>query len=91
MKEYIEALLEIAQSAEEFKPAVSQTIKAVQSYGPEIYGFMERFCQSNVDLKAMCVKRYIEQHGFTREEAILMTLDQWSAFAKGMQKSQTKK
>jgi len=77
MIEQIRLAARLAKNVEDFRPEVKQIVSAVKSFGPELYSLCEGIVLSSVDLKAACIKRYIEEHGFTRQEAILMTLDSW--------------
>jgi len=75
MKEHIAAILELSGQAEAFRPAIAQTIKALSSYGDEIRPVADSIIDYIADKKAKTVKRLEEQHGFSREEAILLTVD----------------
>ena len=87
MKEYIAMILELTGQAEAFRPAIEQAVKAVKGYGPEVYSLAEGVCQGSVDLKAMMIKRYQEEHGFSREEAIILVMDQWQSMLQRLDKS----
>jgi len=76
MKEYIGLAMEFINNADELKPVVEKVSKALQSFGPEIYELCNRTVLGYVDLRIAAVKRF-EDAGFTREEAIYMTMDEW--------------
>jgi len=81
------SFIEIMQEAEEYKPLVVIAIKAIKSYAPELFELLQDVNNSIVDLKAESVKRYMTKYSFSKEEAIIMTLDSWSNFKKELNKS----
>ena len=83
MKEYAEAIMQIVAAADEFKPVVEQGSKALQSYGPDIYALFHRIAIGMADIKADTIV-HLEGRGFTREEAILLTVDQWADVKKNL-------
>ena len=90
MKEMIEVVLGFADSAEEFRPSIQKAFSAISSYGPECYGFFKKICFGTVDLKAAMVERFEKDHGFTRQEAIELTKDQWTSFQQQLAKGSRK-
>lgn len=78
MKEMLQALLAVTQNDEEIRPVVQQVVATLKSYGPEVASLLDAATDYLVDRKAAAVKRLQEQHDFTREEAITMTLDVYS-------------
>lgn len=87
MKEQVAAVLELVSQAEAFRPVVQEAIKAVKSYGPEIYDFAEGITLGSCELRAKAVRKY-EELGFTRQEAILLTIDQSVAMREAIRSSQ---
>ena len=77
-KKDIEDIMAIINSAEEFRPIVQQVIKTVLSIGPEIQPVLEGMRSFLVQSRIKSIAEY-ERAGFTREDAITMTLDE--AFA----------
>lgn len=67
----IQALIEVAPL---FKPQVQKAVEAIQLFGPEVKELLTGAVVAVADIRAAAVQRY-ESHGFTRDEAILLTLD----------------
>jgi len=65
---------EISEGADEFKPVFKKTIGVLADYGPDMYGVLESIAFSLVDMRAAMIDRYMVKHGFTKDEAILLTL-----------------
>lgn len=61
-------------NAEEFKPVVSGFLDAIGTFEPEINRVLNNITDSMVDSKARAIKRFMEVHGFSKEEAIQITL-----------------
>ena len=76
-------ILALAMQAEELRPMVEEVLKALKSYGPELKGLFSDLNDGLTDLKIATIKRY-QDAGFTREEAILLTCDQWAQLVKNM-------
>jgi len=91
MKEYVELIQVLTDNVEEFREPIGKAAAAVRSFGPEVYGLCEAVVLGAADLKAAAVKRYVETHGFTREEAILLTLDQWQQMKESIKTLKGKK
>lgn len=81
MKEYVEVVMGIVNSADDFKPAIEKGSKALQSYGPDVYELFHRIAIGMADIKADVVARF-ESKGFTRDEAIVLASDQWAEVKK---------
>ncbi|MBZ4284068.1 hypothetical protein LAJ55_14775, partial [Streptococcus pneumoniae] len=75
MKDAIEAIAAISAQADELKPAVQQIAKAALSFGPEIAAVLDAAQDYMIDRRAADVKRLEEVHGFSRADAIALTLD----------------
>ena len=86
----IEDILELTSSIDEIKPVVHAVINAVKSFGPESYDLLLGLAIGSVDIRTACVKRF-EENGFTRQQAIDMTMDQWYQFSKSMNSANKKK
>ena len=74
VKDEIKGFIEILSQAEAFRPLVKAALGAVKSYGPEIEEIPKKFSKWLVKNRIEAVKMY-EDAGFTREDAITMTLD----------------
>ena len=64
-----------------FKPIISDSIDVIQEYGPEIRKLFSGIVDGIVDMKIQAIKRY-DSNGFSRTEAILLTIDSFSALSK---------
>lgn len=73
MKLSLEEIMELSAEAEQFRPMIQEGIKVLQSFGPEVYSVLEGIMNGAVCLKAGMVKRFMEEHKFTKKEAILLT------------------
>ena len=81
MKDIINMMFAFSENAEAFREPINECIKALESYGPEAYGLMEKLIKAQSKLKMVAVKEY-EEKGFTREEAIILACDQFSSAIK---------
>ena len=63
-----------SENVEEFKPIVSGFLYAIGEFEPEINRVLNSVTDSMVDSKARAIKRFMEVHGFSTEEAIQITL-----------------
>ena len=70
----IEELVELLKEAESYRPGVRMILDAVKSYGPELAEIPEALGNWIVDNRIKHVKRY-EDAGFSKQDAIDMTLD----------------
>jgi len=75
-KEDIASLLEIVGQAETFKPVAQQIVSAVGVFKPEIASLFSDLAKGIVDRRVDMIKRF-EEHGFTRDEAMILTMDEW--------------
>ena len=84
MKEYAVSALEILEDVESFRPVVQKGAEALKSFGPELAGVFDALIDYSVDTRARMVKRFVEEHGFSHEDAIFMTSDIMSTVARSM-------
>lgn len=66
--------MELAGQADDFKPAVKLVIGAARKLAPEFVEVLNDVGKHLIDSKAMAVNRLMEKHGFSRKEAIMMTM-----------------
>ena len=66
--------VEIAGQTDELKPVVKIVLGALRKLAPEITEVVNDLGKYIIDSKAMAVNRLVEEHGFTRKEAIMMTM-----------------
>jgi hypothetical protein len=78
-KEDLKEILEVLTEAESFRPIVKAIIDTLKSYGPEIEELPKKFSQWLVKNRIESINIY-EGAGFSREDAITMTLDDVWAF-----------
>jgi hypothetical protein len=86
-KEAVEMFTEINEIIE----LVKTLRPSVYSFGREIKPIIESFTDSVVDMNARAIRRYETVHGFTREEAILLTLDVRTSLYKSLEKTDNSK
>ena len=82
----IEEIVGLLESADEFKPIVKLAVKVLNDFAVE---FKETGIALNkwfVDSKIRAIKQY-EEAGFTKEEAMLLTIDDWAKYEKLMLKA----
>lgn len=72
--EEIKAVIELVTEHK----ALIQSI--VDDVSPDIFKLAKRFVFAFVDIRAGVVHRLIDEHGFTREEAIAMSMQMTSEF-----------
>ena len=75
MSKGIEAYLEILNSTDELKPVVKKTIKAIRELSPDIVELLGDIGNYVVDARAKSVRRLMSVHGFSEDNAIMLTLD----------------
>lgn len=75
----ISEMLEIIDAAEEYRPIIKKAVAVLKSFGPEATEIFESMVIGATDLKAKSIKRLIDMHGFSKEEAIIISCDQWSS------------
>lgn len=83
MKEHIPEILEFLEAAEESRPLVQKTLKALKSYGPEIKDLLDGILDYSIDRRINAVLR-LEQAGFSREDAISLVMDEWYSIARAL-------
>lgn len=91
MKEALQFALQIAGQAEELKPAARQIVDAIKLFGPELAELIGGASDYLIDRRAAAVKRLEEKHGFTREEAIILTLDVHARIDRQLRENNRKK
>lgn len=77
----IPAALEFLTELKEFRPMILQIVNEIEKYGPDIHQILNKMSLSMVDIKAAMIKKY-QKEGFTRKEAILLTIDSATALQK---------
>lgn len=73
-KEDIEEFIGLLQTAETFRPVVRLFLDTLKSYSEEIKEIPEAFSRWLVKNRIDSIKQY-EAAGFSRNDAVLMTLD----------------
>ena len=81
--ETIKTLASLMMQAGQYKPLVDGIKEVVKEYVPDLKDLMQSAAVGLIDIKADCVA-HMESRGFSHEEAIMMTCDQWSAIARNM-------
>jgi len=85
-----EDIAELIDGIDEIRPIVTKAVSALKLFGPEVYDFFLSLAIGSVDIKSACVKKF-EENGFTRQDAISMTMDQWYQFSKSAQDAKKNK
>jgi hypothetical protein len=67
-------ILEIVTALDEFTKVIKTVRPTIIDFGNEIKPIIESFSNTLVDFNVNAITRYRE-HGFTKEEAILLTLN----------------
>ena len=75
VKEWMECL----ELAEDLKPVLKNTIEKLVGFGPELKTVFSALCGGMADLRIEIVQKF-EDAGFSREEAIYLTMDEWWGF-----------
>ncbi len=81
----LDTVIAMLDDTEAYRPLIEKAIKVLKSYGPEVYDLAQTLSNATTDLKAEAIKRYVDVYSFTREEVMLLVMDQWSTFTKGLQ------
>ena len=81
-----EAFLETIKEAQ---PLAEKLVDAVLLFGPEVEKVCKRMVLSSINMKGDCVDT-LTSRGFSREEAIVLVCDQWSAISKSLQNNSKK-
>ena len=82
-KEELTEIIGMIGMLDELKPVVQTAIKSLQAYGPELkelFGGMQR---GLIDMRIDSIRRY-QEAGFTIDQAIDMTMDEWYAYRRSM-------
>ena len=74
-------ILEIIDEAEAFRPVIRKAIEALFSFSEEAKGIFEPVNEYFIERRIKTINRY-QNAGFTKQEAILMTLDSQVALLK---------
>ena len=72
--EIIEFINYIHENKEELKPAIKKIIDVVLEFGPEFKEIIEELNNYSISLTSRTIQRF-EMEGFSKEEAILLTLN----------------
>ncbi len=83
MSQSLQTAMELLQTAEELRPVISSAITALNSYGPELNDLLLKMAIGTANIRMTTIKHY-ESNGFTKEEAMLMTLDSKVAMKEAM-------
>ena len=81
MKPDLQQIFDILNDAESYRPVVLQCVDILNSYGPIFKQIGMDIALGVTDIKIATIAKY-EAHGFTREQAIDLCMDEWYAFAK---------
>ena len=73
-KDELQELLELVSNVEAFKPLVRAVLDALKSYSDELKEIPEAITRWAVATRIETIKQY-EAAGFSREDAVLLTLD----------------
>lgn len=79
MKELLELVPLIGQLAK-------QAVPELEKLGNEAAPLYEKMADFFVDQRARSIKRYQDKHGFSREEAMILTLDDSKKLKKVLEK-----
>ena len=82
-KEELTEIIGMIGMLHELRPVVQVAIKSLQVYGPELkelFGGMQR---GLIDMRIDSIRRY-QEAGFTIDQAIDMTMDEWFAYRRAL-------
>jgi hypothetical protein len=82
----IEEVKEVLEMEAELRPLIKRGFEIIESYGPECQELLNGVALGITNTKIRQIEHLISS-GFTREEAILLTMDMWFAIARGAQMS----
>ena len=85
-KEQIELIKEIANNVDDIKPILSTAVVALLELSGELKPAVDSLIDYTVDRKAESVNRLMKLHGFTKDEAIMLTLDIQSNLLRSVKK-----
>jgi hypothetical protein len=77
----LEEVIGMMEAEAELRPIIKKGLELLKSYGPDLKDLMRGIVLGSVDLKMEAIARY-EANGFTREEAMLLVMDEWFAIAR---------
>lgn len=80
-QEDIKELLNYVSLADDFKPVFKEILKILESYGSELNVVIKNISKTLADNKIEII-RYYQDAGFTKEEAILLTINSGHALTK---------
>lgn len=83
--EDLNEIIEILNEAEAIRPLVKGVITVLKSFSSELKDIPESISSWVVANRVRAIKQY-EAAGFTRDDAILMTLDDMQRLQKGLEK-----
>ena len=81
---------EMLELYRQLKPMIGPCVQELLALGPELRKMAEAFGIGAIDIRANMVF-HLESRGFSREEAILMTMDEWYGFRKLAERKNAKK
>lgn len=77
-------LLSLLSQSEDIKAFIKQLIPEIKEVATDVKPLVQDLIIFAVDQQAAAVKRYQEVHGFTREEAILLAINDKKNFLKSL-------
>ena len=78
-----EEILELVTQAEALRLVIENVAKSLEGCGPTLRGLFGKMTLAMVDMRADAVA-HLEAKGFTRPEAIEMTMDEWGAIRRSL-------
>lgn len=75
-KKDLQDALEYLGMAEELRPVAEKLVETIISYGPYLRKIVEAASNATIEMRISHVRKF-EDAGFTREEAIFLTMDEW--------------
>jgi len=88
--ETIKSLASLLAVAGEYRPLVEGVVKAIEEYGPDLKKIFASASIGMIDVKADCIDHLVNNRGFTKEQAIIIAADQWSAVQRAMSQNNSK-
>lgn len=87
--EDLKEIMQIIETADEFVPVVKVAVEKSNNLLSELRPLLDNFIDYLSDSKIKMVNKYVD-NGFTKGEAILMTLDPWTAFRNSLNNAKSK-
>jgi len=87
--ENIKDIMDAIKALDVFRPMVSEIIDKIMDYGPELEKLTEAVRKAVVRNQIASIKEY-EDAGFTRAEAILLTINGREALSEAIKSARTK-